>query len=171
MQRIYVLSGMPGIGKSTWAKRLIEIYKAQDLNIHYISRDEVRFELVSMEEEYFSKEKMVFDNFMYRVNECAATGEDIIIDATHLNKASRRKMLSRLKYNKKTAKLILVIFPFNLNLAIERNEKRQGTRAYVPVPALRKMARAIDKPGKDEGFNEFWHINQHGNVRIKEVIK
>lgn len=171
MQRIYILSGMPGIGKTTWAKRICQLYKQQDLEINYISRDEVRFELVSIEEEYFSKEKIVFDNFMHRANEMAATGEDLIIDATHLNKASRRKMLSRLAYNKKNTKLILVIFPLNLNLALERNERRRGTRSYVPVPALRKMARAIDKPSKDEGFNEFWHINKYGNIKIKEVIK
>lgn len=168
MQRIFVMSGMPGIGKSTWAKRFMEISNAE---IDYVSRDEVRFELVSVEEEYFSKEKIVFANFIHKVNESIAAGHDVIVDATHLNKASRNKLLRNLAFNHDNTALILVLMPFNLNLAIARNEKRKGTRAYVPESSLRRMARAIDKPTAAEGFNEIWHVNEYGNVKIKEVLK
>lgn len=161
------MSGMPGIGKSTWAKRFQEISNTE---IDYISRDEVRFEIVSIEEEYFSKETIVYANFIHRVNDAIATGHDVIVDATHLNKGSRAKLLRNLKYNRSNTKLILVLMPFNLNLAIERNEKRKGTRAYVPEASLRKMARAIDKPSAKEGFHEIWHVNNYGNVKFKEIL-
>lgn len=168
MSRIFVLSGMPGIGKSTWAKRFCEISENE---IKYISRDEIRFRMVSEQEDYFSKENLVFVEFIHEINECAAAGYDVIADATHLNKASRRKLLRNLAFNRTTTQLILVQMPFDLNLAIERNNKRKGTRSYVPESSLRKMARAIDKPSREEGFDEIWHVNKFGNVKIKERIK
>jgi len=170
MQRIYVLSGMPGIGKSTWAKRLCELYEGSDREIDYISRDEIRYELVSIEEEYFSKEKLVFANFTHQISASAAAGHDIIIDATHLNRISRRKLLTNISFNRANTKLILVLFPFNLNLAIERNENRKGTRAYLREADIRKMARAIDRPNKNEGFDEIWHVNDYGNITFKEKM-
>lgn len=168
MQRIFVMSGMPGIGKSTWAKRFMEISEAE---IDYISRDEIRFELVPIEDEYFSKENIVFANFIHEVNKSIAAGHDVIVDATHLNRASRNKLLRNLAFNRSKVSLILVLMPFNLNLAIERNELRKGTRSYVPEAVIRRMARSIDKPTAAEGFNEIWHVNNYGNVKFKEVLK
>lgn len=168
MQRIFVMSGMPGIGKSTWAKRFIEI---SDKNIKYVSRDEVRFELVSEEEYYFSKEKIVFANFIHRINEKIAAGYDVIIDATHLNKRSRAKLLRNLAFNRTETFLILVLMPFDVNLALARNEQRAGTRSFVPKSSILRMARTIDKPTAAEGFNEIWHVNNYGNVKFKEVLK
>lgn len=58
MKKIYLLCGIPGSGKSTWAKNHL------DDNSIWISRDLIRFSMVSEEEEYFSKEKEVFKEFI-----------------------------------------------------------------------------------------------------------
>lgn len=156
MQRIYVLSGMPGIGKSTWARN----FQKTRTNIDYVSRDEVRFSLVSEDEPYFSKEKQVFKTFINLINTSIAAGHNVIVDATHLNKASRRKLLRHLKYDKENIWITLVIFPFNIELAKKRNRLRNGTRAYVPEITLEDMAKAIDKPSDEEGFNDYWYIKE-----------
>lgn len=158
MQRIYVLSGMPGIGKSTWAKN----FQKTRANIDYVSRDEVRFSLVSEDEPYFSKEKQVFKTFINLINTSIAAGHDVIVDATHLNKASRRKLLRHLKYDKEKILIYLIIFPFDINLAKKRNLLRKGTRAYVPENVLEEMANAIDSPflDEDEEFDILWYLEK-----------
>lgn len=54
---LYVMIGIPGSGKSTWAKAN---KKEKDI---YVSRDEVRFSLLQDGDEYFSKEKEVLKEF------------------------------------------------------------------------------------------------------------
>lgn len=66
MNKLHIVMGIPGSGKSTWIEN--HLYESSVR----ISRDEVRFSMVSEEEEYFSKEKAVFKEFIYRINECLA---------------------------------------------------------------------------------------------------
>lgn len=64
---IYLLAGPAGCGKSTWAKKEYEYDAALDRENHdkisaiIISRDEIRYSLVAEDEEYFSKERKVFN--------------------------------------------------------------------------------------------------------------
>ena len=52
---LVLMCGAPGSGKTTIAKKLM---CNNDL---YISRDEIRYSMISNEYEYFSKEKEVFN--------------------------------------------------------------------------------------------------------------
>ena len=61
IKKIYLLCGCPGSGKSTYAKAHIDDKTA------WISRDKVRFSMVSEDEEYFSKEKEVFNTFIKEI--------------------------------------------------------------------------------------------------------
>ena len=85
MSTLYMMVGIPGSGKSTFAKTL----KGK-----YVSRDEVRFKLLQDEDDYFAKEKEVFQKFIYEIEEGLSKGNDVIVDATHLNKGSRYKLFS-----------------------------------------------------------------------------
>ena len=62
MKRIYLLCGIPGSGKSTWAKSQL------DNKSIWISRDQIRFSMVSESGEYFSKEKEVFRESIKEIN-------------------------------------------------------------------------------------------------------
>lgn len=68
MANLYILSGCPGSGKSTWAKSHINPYFDK-----YVSRDDIRFSLVKENEEYFSKEKEVYRLF-YTSNQSVFIG-------------------------------------------------------------------------------------------------
>lgn len=85
---LIMLCGCPASGKSTWAKT----YENNEKAI-IISRDKIRFELVSPEEEYFSKETQVFNTFISDINYAIADNEHsiIIIDATHISKNQELK--------------------------------------------------------------------------------
>ena len=88
MANLFIMMGAPGAGKSTFIKSLrTESYIT-------ISRDEVRFSMVKEDEPYFSKEKAVYKEYIRLINEYLSQNRDVIADATHLNAASRNKLIN-----------------------------------------------------------------------------
>ena len=101
--------------------------------------------MVSEKEEYFSKEKEVFKEFVKDINNCINMGyEKIIVDATHINIPSRNKVLSRIK-NAEDFVLVVATFKTPMEVAIERNSKREGFE-LVPETAIRKMYDNFEAP-------------------------
>ena len=141
--KLYLMIGCPGSGKTTYAKRYLT-------NAVYISRDEVRFSLVKENEEYFSKENEVFQNFIDKINEKLQNGFDVVADATHLNRKSRLKLLASLDLNKEKTEVIAIFMQTPLDICIKRNENRKGTRSYVPIAAIKRMYYSIVPPNLEE---------------------
>lgn len=142
-RKFYVMCGLPGSGKSTWARK----HFADKLPI--VSRDEVRFKLVREDEDYFSHEDEVFIQFINEIAEWSLQ-HDVVIDATHINRGSRRKLLNALTL--KCGEDIEVYFIWmNMLLATckERNMLREG-RARVPDEALANMWNRMQVPHKNE---------------------
>ena len=144
-KNLWLLVGIPGSGKSTWVR--------EQLNSeckHWISRDAIRFEVVQEDEEYFSKEKKVFGLFASAVQADIDSDfiTDIYVDATHLNEASREKLLGRLK-NLDKVNINAVLFNIPLEVCLERNAQRTG-RACVPETAIRNMYKNLTDPALDK---------------------
>ena len=118
------------------------------LHSAYISRDEVRYSMLNDGDEYFSKEKAVFNEFIHRINKAIDNPEitSIVVDATHLNWASRNKTLSKLHLN--DVDVIPVVFNTPLDICLNRNDTREG-RANVPHSALIKMYNSRTDPSTD----------------------
>ena len=148
---LILMCGIPGSGKSTWAKNFID----RGLVDVIISRDTIRFSMVAEDEPYFSKEKQVFKIFVEAIDRALEQGLTVVADATHLNRASRLKLLNAL-----TVKPDMIdIFWVNTSLkkALEQNELRKGTRAYVPPEQIEKMYNAFEVPVEREGD---WHYDR-----------
>lgn len=141
--RLYIMSGPPGSGKTTFAKKHFP-------NAYYVSRDEIRFSLVSENEPYFSKEKEVFNAFINKINFGLTNGYDVVADATHLNTASRLKLLYNLNLDRNKTWVEIIYLRPPLKVCIERNEKRKGTRSYVPIDALKRMYNSFQVPRFDD---------------------
>ena len=144
---LIMLCGCPGSGKSTWTQQ----YK-ENKKVVIISRDEIRFRLVSENEEYFSKENQVFNIFISEINKALQDTEHniIIIDATHISRKSRAKVLNRLNLSNIT--LEAITFHPSLNECLERNKQREG-RARIPDSAIINMYKNYQKPEHIEGFD------------------
>lgn len=140
---LYLMCGIPGSGKSTFAKTYFP-------NATYVSRDEVRYSMVTEDKEYFSKEDQVFSTFVNKINEGLGESVDVIADATHLNPQSRAKLFSKLKINKNYTQVVAVVMRTPLNVCLERNENRRGTRAYVPPSVIRRMYNSFRMPTTEE---------------------
>ena len=83
--------------------------------------------------------------------------ENIYIDATHLNKKSREKVLNKL--NLMYADLIAVNFIIPIETCIERNSKRTG-RALVPKDVIESMYKSFQPAVAAEGYLTIINITE-----------
>ncbi|MBR3673978.1 MAG: AAA family ATPase [Clostridia bacterium] len=154
MNNLYVMIGCPGSGKSTYVKNMIK----NNPSIIWISRDEIRFSLVNENEPYFSKEKEVFEDFTYKIDDYLEGNYDVVADATHLNPKSRAKLFNALDIDKTKTRIIGIVMRTPLDECLRRNELRKGTRGYVPVDAVRRMFESFEEPTFEEYNNIFDEI-------------
>lgn len=158
MPILYILCGIPGCGKSTFAKNFLEKYETA-----YVSRDEVRLGMVNDTEEYFSKEKEVFKNFVSNITNYLSDGINVIADATHLNMASRRKLTYAIDQTITNYKIVYVIFDTSLETCLNRNAKRTG-RQNVPEDVVKSMYNNFRIPRNDEDKRMIGMITVKGDI-------
>ena len=144
-KNIWIMAGCPGSGKTYYAKNTL----MGNENWFYISRDEVRYSMLKDNDEYFSKETEVYKEFMRRINDIIMNEKDynIIADATHLNTASRMKLINHLNMTD-NINFYVVWMKTPETICQQRNKLRSG-RACVPEDALHNMYKRRTHPSKD----------------------
>lgn len=131
---LFILCGPAGVGKSTWARKQVENCP-YDCNV--VSRDEIRFSLVKEDEDYFSKEDLVFKTFLDEIGKSVVEHTVTFADATHLNLKSRNKVLDTIK-DIEDIDIIPVNFMLSLETCLTQNSQRTG-RKRVPNTVIEKM--------------------------------
>ena len=160
MNYLIMFCGVPGSGKSTEARRMSRSLTARNLTVEYISRDELRFSMISDESEYFSKEKEVFSKFVEKMNNSLNKNDCTIIDATHISKASRAKILRRVE-DPANVRLLVLYLTTPIDICMQQNDLRTD-RERVPHEVIEKMAKQFEDPTEKEftgfGFDtvEVW---------------
>lgn len=149
--RMYMMIGAPGVGKSYY----IEQHKNPGTLV--ISRDKIRFSMLGEKDEYFSKEKAVYNEFINQINMAIERGETFYVDQTSLNRASRNKLFSRLKV--KPTYTTAIYLKSSLDKILKQNAQRTGC-ALVPEDAVINMFNSIEEPKLEEGFDEIWTIER-----------
>lgn len=139
-KQLWILVGPPGAGKSTWAANKY----GNNPKVKIVSRDKIRFSLITDEDEYFSKEKEVLAIYYKEIQDGLEDNEHeiVIADATHISSKIRKKMLNNLTLNDDIA---VKIFQFKTSLknCLKNNAKREG-RARVPDKEVRRMFRSVE---------------------------
>ena len=160
MNYLIMFCGIPGSGKSTEARRMTGSLTARGLTVEHISRDELRFSMISDESEYFSKEKEVFSKFVEKMNNSLNKNDCTIIDATHISKVSRAKILRRVE-NPANVRLLVLYFTTLIDICTRQNDLRTG-KERVPHEVIERMAKQFEDPTEKEftgfGFDgvEVW---------------
>lgn len=158
MAILYVMCGVPGVGKSTFVTKHIKD------NEIYVSRDAIRYALVPENEWYFSKEKETFREFIKEIDDGINAGYNVYADATHLNPASRAKLLRNLKSHPTSIEAIYLTK--DLDTILAQNELREGTRGYVPIDAIKDYYKAASKPELDEGFDAVYTVETNNKIHV-----
>lgn len=158
-QEVKVLVGIPASGKSTWIQQEVDRLEEEHKTTCVISRDYVRQSILKDGEDYFARETEVFNEFVRQINEAMELGIDVVfVDATHINFASRNKVLSRLVVDPRT-NLTFEVMTTSPATCLNRNSLRTGF-ARVPNSAIQNMARGFKIPNDSEFPEDKWGFNE-----------
>jgi len=137
----YVLVGLPGAGKTTWANKQ---------SLHVVSRDDEVMKLGGnasyMENWGVVDQKEVDANFEKHLSNTMTTGESFILDETNLTRKSRKALYNRLKEAGYFVQIVLFLAD------VEHCVKAQNTRPgkSIDVGVITNMAKSFSMPLTDE---------------------
>ena len=148
---LYIAVGLPGSGKSTYAKNFIK-----DKDIEYLSSDELRAVYGKSEEDQ-TVTPLVFGHIKRKVDEFLKDGKNVLVDATSVNRKERSDYINSAK--KYGAKVVAIVFKMDRQGLIDRNKKRgeQGGRV-VPDWVIDKMLAKFEEPSYDEGIDVMIYV-------------
>jgi predicted kinase len=148
---LYITVGLPGSGKSTYAKNFIK-----DKEIEYLSSDSLRA-VYGKDETDQSVTSIVFGHIKKKVDEFLKDGKNVLVDATSVNRRERSDYINTAK--KYGAKVVAIVFKMDRQGLIDRNKKRgeQGGRE-VPTFVIDKMLAKYEEPSYIEGIDVMIYV-------------
>jgi len=148
---LYIAVGLPGSGKSTYAKNFIK-----DKDIEYLSSDSLRAVYGKSEEDQ-TVTPLVFGHIKRKVDEFLKDGKNVLVDATSVNRRERSDYINSAK--KYGAKVVAIVFKMDRQGLIDRNKKRgeQGGRV-VPDWVIDKMLAKFEEPSYNEGIDVMIYV-------------
>jgi len=163
---LYILCGLPGSGKSTWAKYKIKTSLEEGQITYYISKDAIRTMLHT---------RYAFDPLLEPIISDTARDLlcnlldaelliDIIIDETHITKDKRRTILNiALDYSVPTT--CVYFTEQNNNLENRLNDSR-GITDRIWDSVITKMKKNFEPPTVAEGFNKLITVSPQDIAEI-----
>ena len=136
MPKLFVLCGLPGSGKSSWAQAHPQYVT--------VSSDAIRAELYGHEETQGDPQE-VFAEMDKRVSSLLDEGKDVIYDATNISAKIRKNIIA--KFPQATPICIFLDTP--VKECIKRNLKR---KRHVPEHIIMRMNKNLEPPTAEENF-------------------
>ena len=162
MNRLIVLSGVPGSGKSYFSDAL---RKDKEKHVYIISSDQIRKEICGNQQD-LSQDKLVWKIFYSLVKTYSEDKDGIVIlDATN---AKREYRIDNIEpYKALYDEVDLVCFHIEKNLVLKQNKEREFP---IPEDALLRLIDAFEMPGEaEEAF--FDHIDIITDHNTDKIIK
>lgn len=147
--KLFILVGVPGCGKSTWAKTFLS-------DAQIVSSDAIREELTG-DATVQDKNGQVFNIFHQRLAEALAQGRNAVADSTALDQFARGQLRGIAQtFNAETH----VILFKNLGQALSRNRKRERV---VPDDVMARMFDKFESASAE--------IGAHGSFRYDTITE
>ncbi len=150
---LIMLVGLPGSGKSYYAKKL--------KNYNIVSSDTIRKELYGNESEQ-GDAKEVFDLMYTRTRNYLLEGKNVVYDATNVRLKKRYNFLTKLKSELKnkikdyTIIYECCVFAMPYDYCVYNNENRERK---VPREIIKRMYESFQIPVYEEGWDKIEVLN------------
>lgn len=103
------------------------------------------------------------------LNACLEAKQSIVIDNTNPTAAERRRYIELAK--RSGFAVSGYYFPVKMEVCLERNARRAG-RKQVPELAIKSIAKKLERPGPDEGFDAlFWDFRKMAKQVFTQKIE
>ena len=148
MAKLNIMIGIPGSGKTKYAKT-----ELLTDNAVYLSSDDMRVDMFGFEDQTHNTE--VFERMKKETLMALQNDFDVVYDATNLNKKRRSDIIKRAKTYGAEVNAYLCCTP--INIILERNITRQERQ--IPWDKLIQMIQSIEPPMYYEGFDNIYLID------------
>lgn len=160
---LYYLVGLPGSGKTTWAKNV-----KNDVNATHLSSDDLRIELYG-EIDNQERNGDLFQIMSKRARELLKQGSNVIYDATNISSKRRTTFLKELKNI--DCKKICVYFATNISSCYNNDLQRER---QVGFNVIDRMYRCLQIPMYHEGWDDIRIIGNENeflpyNININKI--
>ena len=162
MNRLIVLSGVPGSGKSYFSNAL---KNEKSEGVYIISSDQLRYELLGDQRD-LSQDEKIWKRFYELAKEYARKKDAVVVlDATNAKKIYR---LDNIKpYKGLYDEIDLVYFQLDKETVLRQNKERDNP---IPEDALLRIINEFELPDEEEK-KFFNHIDSIKSHHIKQIIK
>ena len=157
-----VMIGIPASGKSAFVRQ------NKEEKDYVISSDSVRMELFG-DESCQADNSKVFGVVYQRMIEALRFGRDVWLDATNINRKSRRRIFEELKqaHIRDNVEVRAIVIAIPWEVCFERDSQRERT---VGKNVILKFLHRFEYPQKFEGFDDiqvYWdhHIDSYDRVK------
>jgi protein phosphatase len=152
MNKVYIMVGISGAGKSTYVDKLVK----NNQNMMVYSSDKLR-SILGKDESDQTVTPQVFSTIKFNLDRDLKDKKDVLIDATSLNPSERRDYISIAK--KHNAMIIAYVLERDKETLMrnQKSRKSQGGRE-VPEFVIDKMLKKYVRPSKLEGFDEIYLV-------------
>ena len=153
MAELYMLVGLPGSGKTSWANQM----GSEDCVV--CSSDALRKELFGSENVQ-DKNSKLFAELHRRIRQHLTEGRSVVYDATNINAKRRQAFLREIE--KIYCKKIAVVFAVPFEKCLRNNWMRERK---VPYEAMERMYKGWQMPYYFEGWDEILVVDDQADIR------
>ena len=130
MNKLIIMSGVAGSGKSTWANN----YAQNNANTLVLSTDEIRYQLFNTQYPNNKSEKIIRKTIIDKAIEASKQGINVIIDSAVVKNKGIMRWYRQLAQYFKVRELVIIDTP--LEKCLLQNNQRSR---HVPEDVIREM--------------------------------
>lgn len=161
MNRLIVLSGVPGSGKSHFSASL---KRAINKHLYIVSSDALRYNILGDQRD-LSEDDLIWKIY-YSIVETYSIDKDgiVVLDATHSKKTYRLDNMKR--YRSLYDEIDLICFKLDPQIVIAQNSGRNNP---IPDDALMRLMNEFEMPDQDE-YNFYDHVDIVTDLNSDQLI-
>ena len=145
--KVYVMIGLAGSGKSSWARWTAKC----DFNTIRICLDDIRDMIKDGYTFDYQLEPMVRNMGAVLIEQVLLTGKNVIVDECHLLREHRQQLCARIKEISPEIEIIYVWVKCPLALALQRRLiNLRGGSEFGWTSVVKRMAKMFEEPFSDE---------------------